>query len=120
MKIGKIFAILGVIAMSLVLIFGFTTGDFAQDGGELLANPWGVVSFVDLYVGFTLFSLWIIFREKNSLKSIIWVVLMMVLWFFTASLYVLIHLVRSNGDWLWFFLGSRKEDVLNKIVKGNN
>ena len=56
MKIAKLIAALGVIAMTAVLIYGFTTGDFGRDGGEIMRNPWGIVSLVDLYTGFTLFS----------------------------------------------------------------
>lgn len=114
MKIAKIIAWLGVFAMTAVLINGFVNGDFGQDGGELLANPWGVVSIVDLYVGFALFSMWIVFREKRLLSMVFWVVLMMVLGFFTGSLYVLIALYRSKDDWLLFFLGDRKADTLAK------
>lgn len=112
MKFAKIVSLLGALAMTSVLIFGFTVGDFGKDGGELLRNPWGVVSFVDLYVGFILFSLWIGFREKNVLLAVIWIVLMMVLGFFTASLYILLALYQSKGDWLQFFLGTRKEAIL--------
>jgi len=112
MRVAKIVSFLGLLAMTGVLFYGFTVGDFGQDGGELLRNPWGVVSFVDLYVGFFLFSLWIGFREKSVVVAIIWIILMMVLGFFTASLYLLIALYRSKGDWLEFFLGGRKEAVL--------
>jgi hypothetical protein len=109
MKIAKIIAIAGLIAMTAVLANGFINGNFSQDGAELLANPWGIVSFVDLYVGFALFSIWIAFREKN--------LLMMVLGFFTGSLYLLLALIRAKGDWLSFFLGDRKDETLAKIGK---
>lgn len=114
MKIAKIFAFLGLIAMIAVIINGFLNGNFIQDGADLIANPWGIVSLVDLYVGFTLFSLWIIFREKSPFISIIWIIFMMVLGFFTASLYLIIALHQSKGDWLSLFLGARKSDILNK------
>jgi hypothetical protein len=57
-----------------------------------------------------LFSGWILYREGLNLKSIIWVILMMVLGFFTASLYVLINLVASKGDWNRFWMGSKAVD----------
>lgn len=41
--------------------------------------PWGVVSLVDLYVGFTIFSLWICYREANKYAAAIWVFFMMTL-----------------------------------------
>ena len=117
MKISKLIAILGLIAMTAVLINGFVNGNFSQDGAELLANPWGIVSFVDLYVGFTLFSIWIAFREKNLLAAIVWIALMMGLGFFTGSLYLLIALIRAKGDWLSFFLGDRKSQILAEFGK---
>lgn len=108
MKIAKFIALLGVMAMTGALIFGFTQGDFLVDGSAVLANPWGIVSMVDLYVGFTLFSMWIAYREKHILYAGIWIVLMMVFGFFTGTLYVLIHLNVSKGDWKQFFMGARQ------------
>ena len=106
MKYAKITAALGLLAMTGVLIYGFTAGDFSADGGKLMQNPWGIVSLVDLYTGFILFSGWIVFRERSCGKSAVWVVLMMVLGFFTASLYSLIALYRSGGDWQTFWMGA--------------
>ena len=110
MKIAKMIAILGLLAMTGVLIYGFTVGDFGIDGSEIMRNPWGIVSLVDLYTGFILFSAWIIFREGLNLRSIIWVILMMVLGFFTASLYALIALYQSGGDWQKFWMGKRASE----------
>lgn len=114
MRIAKIIAWLGLLGMTAVLLNGFINGDFSQDGAELLANPWGIVSLVDLYAGFLLFSVWIGFREKSVFAAVLWIVLMMVLGFFTGSLYVLIALYRSRGDWLTFFLGARKDALVKK------
>lgn len=82
--------------MTGVLIHGFVVGDSHKEGRLLL-------SMVDLYVGFALFSSWNVYREKSLVRLVIRVTLMMVLGGFTASLYVLIALVTSRGDWerLW-------------------
>ena len=110
MKISKLVALLGLLTMTGILIYGFAVGDFGGEGQALLSMPWGIVSLVDLYVGFTLFSGWIIYREKSLIRSVVWVILMMVLGFFTASLYVLIALQTSDGDWKHFWLGRRSND----------
>jgi hypothetical protein len=110
MKIAKTIAGLGLLAMTAVLVYGFTVGNFSADGGKILQNPWGIVSLVDLYTGFTLFSAWIIYREKSILVGVFWVVLMMVLGFFTASLYVLVTLYQSKGDWRLFWMGKRASE----------
>lgn len=107
MKIAKVIALLGLLSMTGVLIYGFTVGNFSIDGAEILANPWGIVSLMDLYVGFTLFSCWIVFREKTWLPSIIWMILMMVLGFWTGALYTLIALQTSENDWKRFWYGKR-------------
>jgi hypothetical protein len=106
-KIAKVIAVLGLLAMSAVLIYGFTVGDFATEGKQLLAMPWGIVSLVDLYVGFILFSGWIVLREKSAVRSVVWVMLMIVLGFWTGSLYTLIALQTSDGSWKRFWLGNR-------------
>jgi predicted small integral membrane protein len=110
MKIAKLIALLGLLAMTGVLVYGFTVGDFAEEGKQLLSMPWGIVSLVDLYVGFALFSGWIVYREQSLFASIIWVALMMVLGFWTASLYILIALQTSGGDWRRFWMGRRLEE----------
>ncbi|MGD8472608.1 MAG: DUF1475 family protein [Anaerolineae bacterium] len=107
MRIAKLIALLGLLAMTGVLIYGFTVGNFTEEGGQLLSMPWGIVSLVDLYVGFILFTGWIVYREKSLARSIIWAVLMMVLGFWTASLYTLIALQTSGGDWRRFWMGHR-------------
>ena len=110
--VAKAVAVLGVLAMASVLVYGFTVGDFGGEGQVLLSMPWGIVSLVDVYVGFILFSGWIIYREKSIVRSAVWVILVMILGNFTASLYVLIALIASRGDWKRFWLGNRLSDRL--------
>jgi hypothetical protein len=98
---------LGALAMLAVLIYGFTVGDFGAEGRQLLSMPWGVVSLVDLYVGFVLFSVWIILRDGLSIRSLVWVAGVMILGSLTISVYVLYALAGSRGRWDRFFLGRR-------------
>jgi hypothetical protein len=107
MRIAKFIALAGLLAMTGILIYGFTVGNFSAEGAKLLAMPWGIVSLVDLYVGFALFSCWIVFREKAWLPSAIWVVLMMVLGFWAGALYTFLALQTSGGDWKRFWYGKR-------------
>ncbi len=105
MKIAKIVALLGILAMTAVLVYGFTAGDFFGEGSRLLSMPWGIVSMVDLYTGFTLFSAWIIYREKSLSVAVLWTVAMLTLGFFAGSLYAFLALQASGGDWRVFWLG---------------
>jgi len=110
MRLAKIISFFGILAMTGVLFWAFNSGDFASEGSKLLAMPWGIVSLVDLYVGFVLFSVWIIYREKSFLSSLIWVILMLTLGFFTGSLYTFIALQKSGGSWQRFWQGNRYTD----------
>ena len=108
MKLAKLISLLGVLAMTAVLVYAFAVGDFRAEGSELLAMPWGIVSLVDLYIGFFLFAGWIAYREKSILKAAVWIILLMVLGFFIGSLYALLALLTSKGDWHQFWLGDRR------------
>jgi hypothetical protein len=107
MKIAKALALIGVISMTGILVYAFTSGNFSEEGGKLIGMPWGIVSLIDLYVGFSLFSAWIAYREKAVVPSILWIILMMVLGFWTGALYTFIALQTSGGDWKRFWMGKR-------------
>jgi hypothetical protein len=111
MLLPKIISGLGVIFMTLGLLNGFLNGDFFNDGALLFENPWGIMSLIDLYVGFILFSMWIVFREDNKFIAFLWVMLTMILGFFTGALYVFIKLFESKGSWKVFFLGNNHEHL---------
>lgn len=105
MKLAKIISLAGFLAMTAVIIYGFTVGDFASEGSQLTSMPWGIVSLVDLYTGFVLFSGWIIYREKSIPAAILWTAAMMVFGFAAGSLYAFLALQNSGGDWRKFWLG---------------
>lgn len=109
MKIARWMALAGLLAMTAVLIYGFSAGDFLAEGSRLLSMPWGIVSLVDLYVGFMLFSGWIVFREKALLPALGWVILMLVLGFWAGALYTFLALHSSGGDWQRFWYGRRSQ-----------
>ena len=107
MKIAKVIAFLCLAAMTVVLFYAFMSGNFVEEGRRLLAMPWGIVSLVDLYAGFTLFSCWIAYRERSISRSMLWIFLVMVLGFWAGALYTFIALQTSGGDWQRVWFGKR-------------
>ena len=73
MVIAKIVALLGALAQGGILVYGFLQGDFAAAGQFFFNDPWGIVSLVDVYVGFVFFSAWVLYREKHIWKALLWV-----------------------------------------------
>nr|WP_300003419.1 hypothetical protein [Tissierella sp.] len=115
MKTVKIVAYICAIAMLISLGNVFLNGDFGVEGSALLKNNWGIMSLVDLFSGIAIFSTWILFREKSPLLIVVLLILMVFFGFLTASLYILLNLYKSKGDWSKFFLGSRRDEVLQKL-----
>lgn len=110
MRIAKGVGLLGLLAMGGSLVYGFRKGNFREEGKEIVSMPWGIVSLVDVYVGFTLFSGWIVYRERSLVRSIPWVASTLILGNFASSLYTLVALQRSGGDWKRFWMGRGWED----------
>ena len=107
MTTARIISIIGLLAMTAILGYAFTLGNIATEGAWLFSHPWGIVSLVDLYTGFALFSVWIAYRESSVIRAIFWIVLLMVLGFWAGSLYMLLAVNSSNGDWKKFWMGER-------------
>jgi len=109
MQLAKIISILGALAMAAAIVYGLVFGNFGAEGAQLLQMPWGIVTLVDVYVGFALFAMWIAYRESSLAVKVVWIVLLMLLGNLLAAVYVLLALNASGGDWRKFFLGRRAE-----------
>jgi hypothetical protein len=107
MNIAKVISTIGLLAMTAVLGYAFTSGSITTEGAWLLAHPWGQVSLIDVYVGFALFSGWVVYRENSMARSLLWIVLIIVLGNWSSSLYALLALISSRGDWKHFWMGNR-------------
>lgn len=105
MNLAKTITILGALAMIAIIAYAFIAGDFATEGAILTSMPWGIVSLVDLYVGFTLFSAWIVYREKSVVATILWILATMTLGALAISLYTFLALRTSQGNPQKFFMG---------------
>lgn len=105
MKTAKLLAMLGTVIMFLTLMYGFIYGDFFREGSLIFSIAWGKVSLIDVYIGFFLFSGWVLYREQKILSAVIWIISIMILGNFITCLYATIALFKSNDDWKVFWLG---------------
>ena len=104
-------ALIGFLIMLFSISTAFIVGDFSGEGSVILSLAWGKVSLIDVYIGFLIFSGWIIYRERSVGRSLIWVIFMMIFGNMTACFYILIALRQSRGDWMQFWLGRRGKSV---------
>jgi hypothetical protein len=112
MKFLKVVSLTGLLAMTAIIAYAFIYGNFNLEGSQILAMPWGIVSLVDLYVGFLIFSAWIVYREKIWWRAVIWVILMLTLGFWTGSLYVFITTFTSDGSWSKLLHGKHAKRIV--------
>ena len=111
MRAAIVIASFATISMFALVGHAVALGTFWQEGSVLFALAWGKVTLADLYVGFTLFSGWVIFREVRLPRALAFVVLVMTLGNAFASAYVLVALLRSHGSWSRFWMGDRSTDT---------
>ncbi len=102
MTITKVIAYLITIAMVSTILWA--QNQVSLFDSILPTLPWGVVSLVDLYSGFILTGIWIIYKE-NSLPAIFWIIFLIVLGNLTTAIYVIYSLNNAKGDIKKFFLG---------------
>jgi hypothetical protein len=102
----------GVTSFLLFAYIGcaLAVGSFWREGSVLFSLPWGRLTLADLYLGFSLFSGWVLFREASRARAIAIIVLVMTLGNAFAALYVFGALVGSRGSWPRFWLGNRADE----------
>jgi len=104
MTIAKLISYCIVAAMTVVILWAQSQVSIFDSPIPQL--PWGIVSLVDLYAGFTLFGLWIAYKE-SPLKTFLWVIGLILLGNLTTAVYVVYSISKSNGDIAKFFLGEK-------------
>jgi|SRR5208282_4434403 len=62
------------------------------------ANPWAVATLWDAYFGFLTFYVWVVYKERQLWRRILWFLLIMGLGNIAMSLYMLIQLMRLGRD----------------------
>ena len=93
--------------MAIGIAYALIKGNFFNELEIMRTLPWFHLSMLDLYIGFFLFSGWIIFREGTLKRAAIWIILLLSLGNLLACMYAVIALIRSRGDWQAFWMGAR-------------
>jgi energy-converting hydrogenase Eha subunit H len=61
----RILCILGALVMIGAIVWAFGLAPFWPSVAEMMRNPWGVVTVIDLYLGFLVFAIVIARFETN-------------------------------------------------------
>ena len=63
---------LGVAAMTIALIYGFSSGDFSGEGGQILDLIWGRITLIDLYVGVAIIAAFVFWGTGPPPSTCCW------------------------------------------------
>jgi hypothetical protein len=104
-------AVIGVAGLALLalIVWAFLAnndlhGDFGQQFAVLTTLPWGVVSLVDLYIGFGLFAVLVFLTERSWVVAILWAAPVLVLGNIWAAVWFVVrlpHLAKQLSQPNW-------------------
>ena len=103
--------IAAALIMGLVIVYGFMKGSLLEEAKMLFPSPWFQVTFIDLYLGFAIFSGWIIYRENNRTRAVVWIVLLCLFGNFASCIYAAIAMMSSKGNVERFWSGNRVQQT---------
>ncbi len=104
----QIVFILGFLALLAMVIYGVVARDIGAEGSIMLSVYWGQFTLYDIYIAFIVFYMWIVFREKSLLRSVIWFFLIMLGGSMSICLYMFLALRQSNNDITKLMMGKRE------------
>lgn len=89
----SLFALGGLILLALIVWAAATAGQSLTEAvGELVSGPWGVVTLVDLYLGFALLAALIWLAEPDKRVALLFILPLPVLGNVWAALWVAVRL----------------------------
>ena len=93
------------VSFAVLLLWASQAGEFFDEMALLASVPWGLVAIMDVYLGLLLIALWIGYRERDVFKTAAWVLCLACLGNAITCLYIIVALLRCNGDVSKFWQG---------------
>lgn len=97
--------LLSFIILLASIIYGVTQFDMFEEGKQMLEIFWGKFTFIDIYVAFIVFFLWVCIRESSNIVRFLWFLLIMLGGSMSICLYVYLAIKNSNYDIKKLMLG---------------
>jgi len=90
----------GGICLSMIVVAVVTSlkSNLWEVGPSILSEPWNVATLIDFYFNILIISVWVVYKENNILKSILWIVAFVILGSIATSFYVLTQLFRLKPE----------------------
>lgn len=76
------------------IIWAFGEKPIGESFAEISADPWGIVTLIDLYLGFALFAVVIALTERRVWPAAVWIVPLFILGNAVAAAWLIFRLGR--------------------------
>lgn len=90
-----IIGLLGLVLTASIFWAG-SKADIFKSFGLITADPWGVVTLIDLYLGFVIAAFIIFVAEGRRAAALLWIIPI----FFLGNVVVALWFVLRGGRWL--------------------
>lgn len=87
-----------MVAFTALVVWAIQVSSFSAAADAIFGEPWGIVTLVDLYIGFFIFAFFISLLERTFARSIIWILPLLVLGNGVALLYLAFALYTGRID----------------------
>ncbi len=96
MSINALRTALAVAGLGLAALIGWavSAANFWQSFDGIVADPWGLVTLVDLYLGLAVIAVLICFFERNWTLRLFWAAPL----FFLGNVWTVVWLLWRSGD----------------------
>ena len=90
----RLVALVGGLILTALIWWAIETGNFGAAGDWLFNHPWGIVTLVDLYLGFVMFALVIGLVERSWPSRLFWILPIFVLGNVWSALWLILRAGR--------------------------
>ena len=98
-------ALLLFLLLAAAVGLGFASGEsLGAAVGAMLEDPWGRATLIDLYIGFALFALWIVHRERGW-RAAPWIIATALLGNLVPCVYIVVAAAGARGNATHFWHG---------------
>lgn len=87
----RAFVLLLAAGFAALVVRAALTADFGESFARVAADPWGLVSLADLYLGFVLFGAIVLLHDGVRAASLGWLVALMVLGNLVAAVWLVLR-----------------------------
>lgn len=87
-----------LVAMLAVTTWASLHENVFAGGAKILAEPWGIATLFDTYLGFLTFYVWVLYKEVSWLQRLVWLIAILLLGNIAMAIYALWQIRKSPSN----------------------